>query len=352
MSEKKSSSPKSAESISSLAALRDGKMKSSQLISVVVPCYNEQESLPLFYEEITRVTDEMKNNYYTKGIADLVFEFVFVNDGSKDGTLEILRRLSRDDKRVCYVSFSRNFDKEAALLAGLRRARGDYVVTLDADLQHPPRLIPQMYDYVRSGEYDCAATRRVSRKGEPALLSFFSRSFYKVINSISQTEIVDGAQDFRFMTRQMVNAILSMPEYNRFSKGIFSWVGFDTKYIEVENTERAAGKTKWSFKKLFLYSLEGIFAFSTAPLAVASFLGVIFCLLALVMIIVTVVKTICFGENVAGYPTIICLLCLLGGLQLLCTGITGQYIAKMYMETKHRPRYIVKETEETFKNNR
>ncbi len=318
-----------------------------ELISVIVPCYNEQESLPLFYNEITSVTDGIKEKYYNDGISDLVFEFIFVNDGSRDDTLKLLRDLSRRDKRVCYISFSRNFGKEAAMLAGLERARGDYVVILDADLQHPPKLLPQMYDYVRSGEYDCAATRRISRKGESKVLSFFAQSFYKLINLISQTEIVDGAQDFRFMTRQMVDAILDMPEYNRFSKGIFSWVGFETKYIEVENTERAAGKSTFNFRKLFLYSLEGIFAFSTAPLAIASFLGVLFCLLAVVMIIVTVVKTIAFGEDVAGYPTTICLLSLIGGLQLLCTGISGQYISKMYLETKHRPKYIIKETEET-----
>lgn len=323
------------------------KLKGSELISVVVPCYNEEESLPLFYEEITRVTDHMKEKYFAEGTADLVFEFIFVNDGSKDGTLKILRELSRRDKRVCYISFSRNFGKEAAMLAGLERANGDYVVNLDADLQHPPKLIPEMYEYVRSGEFDCAATRRINRKGESKLLSFFARSFYKIINAISQTQIVDGAQDFRLMTRQMVNAILSMPEYNRFSKGIFSWVGFETKYIEVENTERAAGKSTFNFRKLFAYSLEGIFAFSTAPLAIASFLGILFCIIALIMIIVTVIKTLVFGEEVTGYPTTVCLVSLLGGLQLLCTGITGQYISKMYLETKRRPRYIIKETEES-----
>ncbi len=318
-----------------------------ELISVIVPCYNEQESLPLFYREITAVTDSMKEKYYNNNTADLSFEFIFVNDGSKDDTLRLLRELAADDKRVCYISFSRNFGKEAAMLAGLERSRGDYVVILDADLQHPPKLIPQMFEYVHSGEYDCAATRRISRKGEPKLLSFFSEMFYKVINRISQTYIISGAQDFRFMTRQMVNAILDMPEYNRFSKGIFSWVGFDTKFIEVENTERAAGKTTWNFRKLFMYSLDGIFAFSTAPLALASFFGILFCILAVIMLIVTVVKTITVGETEAGYPTIVCLLCLIGGLQLLCTGISGQYISKMYMESKHRPKYIIKETEET-----
>lgn len=314
-----------------------------ELISVIVPCYNEQESLPLFYKEITSVADGMKTKYYNEGISDLAFEFIFINDGSKDDTLKILRDLSSRDKRVCYISFSRNFGKEAAMLAGLEKSRGDYVVILDADLQHPPRLIPQMYDYVRSGEYDCAATRRISRKGESKLLSFFARLFYKIMNKISQTEIIDGAQDFRFMTRQMVNAILDMPEYNRFSKGIFSWVGFDTKYIEVENTERAAGKSTFNFHKLFLYSLEGIFAFSTAPLSLAIFMGVIFCLLALAMVI----KTLICHEPMEGYPVIVALVCLIGGIQLFCTGISGQYISKMYIETKHRPKYIIKETEET-----
>ena len=314
-----------------------------ELISVIVPCYNEQESLPLFYREITAVTDGMKQKYFNEGVSDLSFEFIFVNDGSKDDTLKILRELAVNDRRVCYVSFSRNFGKEAAMLAGLEKSRGDYAVILDADLQHPPKLIPQMYDYVRSGEYDCAATRRISRKGESKLLSFFARSFYKIINSISQTHIVDGAQDFRFMTRQMVNAILDMQEYNRFSKGIFSWVGFETKYIEVENTERAAGKSTWNFKKLFLYSLEGIFAFSTAPLSLSIFMGVIFCLLALAMVI----KTLICGEEMSGYPVIVALVCLIGGIQLFCIGISGQYISKMYLETKHRPKYIIKETEET-----
>lgn len=314
-----------------------------ELISVIVPCYNEQESLPLFYREITAVTDGMKQKYYNEGISDLSFEFIFVNDGSKDDTLKLLRELAADDKRVCYLSFSRNFGKEAAMLAGLERSRGDYAVILDADLQHPPKLIPQMYDYVRSGEYDCAATRRISRKGEPKLLSFFARSFYKIINSISVTHIVDGAQDFRFMTRQMVNAILELQEYNRFSKGIFSWVGFDTKYIEVENTERAAGKTTWNFKKLFLYSLEGIFSFSTAPLWLSLIMGIVFIILALAI----AVKTLISGEPMEGYPLTVTLICLIGGIQLFCMGVSGQYISKMYTEIKGRPKYIIKETEET-----
>lgn len=314
-----------------------------ELISVIVPCYNEQESLPLFYREITSVTDGMKQKYYNENISDLEFEYLFINDGSKDDTLKILRELAADDRRVRYVSFSRNFGKEAAMLAGLEQSRGDYCVILDADLQHPPKLIPQMYDYVRSGEYDCAATRRISRKGESKVLSFFARTFYKVINSISQTHIVDGAQDFRFMTRQMVNAILDMPEKNRFSKGIFSWVGFDTKFIEVENTERAAGKTTWNFKKLFLYSLDGIFAFSTAPLWLSIIMGIIFCLLALIVVI----KMLVCGDAFSGSGGISALLCLIGGIQLFCMGVTGQYISKMYTEIKGRPSYIIKETEES-----
>lgn len=308
-----------------------------KLITVIVPCYNEQEVLPLFREEILRVSGEMTEKH-----PYLDFEFLFINDGSKDRTLEILREYSQQDSRFRYVSFSRNFGKEAGMLAGLENSKGDYVVIMDADLQHPPKLIPQMYEYVSSGEYDCAGTRRVSRKGEPKLLSFFARSFYKVINSISQTEIVDGAQDYRFMTRQMVDAILDMPEYNRFSKGIFSWVGFRTKYIEVENTERAAGKTTWNFWKLFLYSLEGIFAFSTAPLALSVVLSLILFVLAIVFIIIAVV-------NSAEYLAIIAMVCLVGGFQLFCMGIQGQYLAKTYMESKGRPKYIIGETEEIYK---
>lgn len=311
-----------------------------ELITLVVPCYNEQEVLPLFYNEIIRVTDDMKSKQNF-----LEFEFLFINDGSKDQTLDILRELSKSDKRVRYISFSRNFGKESGMLAGLEHSKGDYVVILDADLQHPPEFIPKMYEYVASGEYDCASTRRVSRKGEPKILSFFARSFYKLINKISQTNIVDGAQDFRFMTRQMVDAILEMQEYNRFSKGIFSWVGFNTRYIEYENVKRAAGKTTWNFWKLFLYSLEGIFAFTTAPLAIASFLGVFICILAFVLIICTVVKTLMYGNPVAGYPTLICAILFIGGLQLLCIGILGQYVSKMYLESKARPKYIIKETE-------
>ena len=313
-----------------------------KLISVVVPCYNEEEVLPLFYDEIVRVSGGMPSEH-----PELGFEFLFVNDGSKDGTLKTLRQLSERDERVRYVSFSRNFGKEAALFAGLENAEGDYVVTLDADLQHPPKLIPQMYDYVSSGEYDCAATRRISRKGEPALLSFFSRMFYKIINKISQTRIIDGAQDFRFMTRQMVDAILAMPECNRFSKGIFSWVGFETKYIEVENTERAAGKTTWSFWKLFKYSLEGIMAFSTAPMALSLLFGILLLAAALVLLIVTIVKAC--TDTVGTLLAVSLLITFVGGLQLFCGGITGMYLSKIYLEIKNRPKYLVRETEKIYK---
>jgi len=231
------------------------------------------------------------------------------------------------------------------MFAGLQNSTGDYVVVMDADLQHPPSYLPQMYDYVRTGEYDCATTRRVNRTGESKVRSFFAMQFYKIMNRISQTEIVDGAQDFRFMTRQMVDAILDMHEYNRFSKGIFSWVGFRTKYIEIENVERAAGTTAWSFWSLFRYSLEGIFAFSTAPLSIAAFLGVFSCIISFILMIFVIIRTIFFGEPVAGFPSIMCAVFLLGGLQLFCTGVLGQYLAKTYLETKNRPIYLVRETE-------
>ena len=310
-----------------------------ELISVIVPCYNEEESLPLFYDEIKRVSSEMKSK------DELSFEFIFVNDGSRDKTLEILRDMARKDNEVRYVSFSRNFGKEAAMYAGLEASKGDYVVILDADLQHPPRLIPEMYSYVKSGEYDCAATRRISRKGEPKLLSFFSNKFYDVINRISQTQIVNGAQDFRFMKRQMVDAILSMSEYNRFSKGIFSWVGFRTKFIEVENTERVAGTTKWNFFKLFRYSLEGIFAFSTAPLEISVFLGLFFCFAAFVLLIILLLDIFLWHTGWTQTLTLLSVLLFTSGAGLVCTGILGQYLAKTYLEVKGRPIYIKAEDE-------
>ncbi|MCM1008054.1 MAG: glycosyltransferase family 2 protein [Ruminococcus flavefaciens] len=316
-----------------------------KLVSIVVPCYNEQEVLPMFYEEITKVTGQMSKDY-----PELTFEYLFIDDGSKDKTLEIFRSLADKDKRVRYISFSRNFGKESGMYAGLKNAKGDYIVVMDADLQHPPSFLPQMYSYVRNGEFDCATTRRVSRKGESKVRSWFARKFYKIMNKISQTEIVDGAQDFRFMSRQMVDAILDMSEYNRFSKGIFSWVGFKTRYIEYENVERPAGTSSWSFWGLFKYSLEGIMAFSTAPLAVSSLLGIISCIIAFILMIITVIKTIAFGEDVAGYPTTICVIFLLSGLQLFCTGILGQYLAKTYLETKKRPIYIARETDDIYRD--
>ncbi len=317
-----------------------------KLISIIVPCYNEQEVLPLFYNEIQKIISGMQSEH-----KELEFELLFINDGSKDNTLMQLREMAKNDERVRYISFSRNFGKEAGMYAGLENAKGDYVVIMDADLQHPPEFIPEMYKYVTEQGYDCATTRRVSRKGESKIRSWFAKKFYKIMNKISQTEIVDGAQDFRFMTRQMVDSILSMTEYNRFSKGIFSWVGFNVKYIEYENVERAAGTTAWSFWKLFKYSLEGIFAFSTAPLALASLLGILSCLVSFIWIIAIVIKTLVFGENVQGFPTIMCAIFFIGGLQLFCTGILGQYLSKTYMETKRRPIYLASETEESVRKN-
>ena len=309
------------------------------LLSIVVPCYNEQEALPFFYKEICRVAEEMKASHGAE------FEFIFVDDGSKDNTLAIARDLHQKDARVRYISFSRNFGKEAGILAGLEAAKGDYVAMLDADLQDPPALLPQMLDALLQEDYDCAATRRTNRKGEPPIRSFFARMFYKIINRLSDADIVDGARDYRLMRRRMVDAILALPEYNRFSKGIFGWVGFKTKWLEYVNVERVAGETKWSFWKLFLYSLEGIVAFTTAPLALASLVGIIFCVLAFVMIVFIIVRTLLFGDPTSGWPSLVCIIFLCSGVQLFCMGVLGQYLAKTYMEVKHRPVYIVRETE-------
>ena len=302
-------------------------------ISVIVPCYNEQESIRLFYQEMCKVSDEMENE----------FEYIFVNDGSADDTLEIMKELADKDSRVKYISFSRNFGKESAIYAGFSKATGDYVVMMDADLQDPPKLLPEMMTYIRQG-FDSVATRRVTRKGEPPIRSFFARMFYKIINKISDVDIVDGARDYRLMTAQMKDAIVSMQEYNRFSKGIFGWVGFKTKWLEYENVERVAGETKWNFWKLFLYSLEGIIAFSTAPLVFASLFGILFCCLAFIMILFIVVRTLAFGDPVAGWPSMVCIIFLIGGIQLLCIGIIGQYLSKTYLETKKRPKYIIKDS--------
>lgn len=303
-------------------------------ISLIVPCYNEEQALPFLYKEIAKLAEEMPEQE---------FEFIFINDGSKDRTLELIKAIHETDKRVHYVSFSRNFGKEAGIYAGLEAASGDYISLIDADLQDPPSLIKEMYISLKTEDYDCVATRRLNRKGEPPVRSFFAKRFYKLINQISDTQVVDGARDFRLMTRQMVDAILEMNEYNRFSKGIFGWVGFKTKWIAFENVERVAGETKWSFIGLFLYSLEGIIAFSTRPLLIASLFGILFCLIAFFMICVIIAKTLIWGDPVAGYPSLICAIFLLGGIQLFCLGILGQYLSKTYLETKKRPIYIIRE---------
>lgn len=310
-------------------------------ISIVVPCYNEEESLPLFYKEVNKVTETMK--------AKAEFEFVFVNDGSKDNTLEELRNLAKKDKRVRYISFSRNFGKEAGMLAGLENATGDYITTMDADLQDPPTLLEEMFDTLESGEYDCCATKSTNRKGYSFLRKTFTKWFYDIIGKISKTEMVPGARDFRLMTRQMVDAIISMREYNRYSKGLFSFVGFKTKWIDFEIEDRAAGTSKFNFWKLFSYAIEGIVAFSTAPLVFAALVGVIFCFIAFILIIFIIVKTLVWGDPVGGWPSMACILFFVGGIQLFCTGIIGEYLAKTYLETKHRPVYIVKETEKDLK---
>lgn len=303
-------------------------------ISLVIPCYNEEESLPYLYEELKKVASEMDKQS---------FEFIFINDGSKDKTLDTIRGLKEIDDRVHYVSFSRNFGKEAAIYAGLKKSTGSFVALLDADLQDPPSLLVEMYHTLKTEDYDCVATRRKDRKGEPPIRSFFAKKFYQLINKISATEIVDGARDFRLMKRQMVDAILDVGEYNRFSKGIFGWVGFNTKWISYQNVERVAGQTKWSFWSLFFYSLEGIIAFSTRPLHIASLFGILFCIVAFIMICFIIFKTLIFGEDVQGYASTICVIFFIGGIQLFCLGILGQYLSKTYLETKQRPLFIIKE---------
>ena len=306
-----------------------------KLLSAIVPCYNEEENVPYFYEEFMKNEDFFKKN-------ELEFELWYIDDGSRDKTAAEVKKLIEKDKRVHLLSFSRNFGKEAALYAGLEKASGDYVACMDADLQDPPGLLPEMFGYLWQG-YDTVATRRVTRKGEPLIRSFFARMFYKLMNKISKTEIVDGARDFRLMTRQVVDALLSMKEYNRFTKGIFGWVGYETKWIEFENVERKKGETKWSFWKLFVYSLEGITSFSTAPLAFAAFMGVLFCLFSFGLIIFTIVRKALFGDPTSGWPSLVCIISLVSGVQLFCLGIVGEYLAKTYMEVKNRPIYLVKE---------
>ena len=306
------------------------------LISIIVPCYNEQESLPHFITEICHIAPQLPSE----------LEVIFVDDGSKDGTLDLLRAAAKEDPRMRYLSFSRNFGKEAAMYAGLQAAKGDYVAVIDADLQDPPSLLPQMYEMLLSNECDCVATRRTTRKGEPPIRSFFAKLFYKLINRISDANIESGARDFRLMNRKMVNSILSMSEKNRFSKGIFGWVGFRTKWLDYENVERVAGQTKWSFRKLLKYSIQGITAFSTVPLSISSVFGIIMCFISFLMIILIIIKTLLFGDPVAGWPSLACMIMFIGGLQLFCIGILGQYLAKTYTEVKNRPIYIVAETNE------
>ncbi len=306
-----------------------------KLLSVIVPCYNEEESVADFYDEL------MKNSGFFKE-KDMDVEILYIDDGSKDGTVREVKKLREKDERVHLISFSRNFGKEAGIYAGLHHAKGDYLVVMDVDLQDPPSLLPEMFSYIEQG-YDSVATRRVTRKGEPVIRSFFARMFYKLMNRISSTEIVDGARDYRLMTRQVADAILSMEEYNRFTKGIYGWVGFQTKWLEFENVERKKGETKWSFWKLLKYSIEGIISFSTAPAGFASVIGILFCILAFLLIVVIIVRTAIFGDPVAGWPSLVCIISLVSGVQLFCMGIIGQYVSKTYLETKKRPIYIVKE---------
>ncbi len=301
----------------------------------MVPCYNEEESIPLFYAE----TLKQETFFHEKGIE---FEFIFVDDGSRDKTVEVVKGLRKNDERVHLVSFSRNFGKESAIYAGFEKAKGEIIVLMDADLQDPPALLPEMYSYIEGGR-DFVGTRRVDRKGEPPIRSWFARRFYGLMRNISKTDIVDGARDYRMMTRKVCDAILSMKEYNRFSKGIFGWVGFDIKWLEYENIERAAGETKWSFTKLFLYSLEGIMAFSTVPLALALFFGALFCLLSIGALVFGIVRTAAFGDPFWGIPFVIFAAAFIGGVQLICTGILGMYLSKTYLEVKQRPIYITKE---------
>ncbi|HFI0165503.1 glycosyltransferase family 2 protein [Streptococcus suis] len=304
------------------------------MISVIVPCFNEEEAIPYFYDAMEKVRKEMGEQ----------FEYIFVNDGSKDRTLTVLRQLSGQDRAVRYLSFSRNFGKEAALYAGLQAAQGGLVTVMDVDLQDPPEMLMEMKAMLDGNpDLDCVGTRRVSRDGEPPIRSFFARLFYKLMNKISQVEVVDGARDFRLMRRHMVDAILSVSEYNRFSKGIFAWVGFETEYLPYENVERVAGETSWSFWKLLSYSIEGIINFSDTPLNIASYTGFFTFLLSLVLMVFVVFKTLVFGDPTIGWPSTICIILFLGGLQLMTIGILGKYLAKVFLETKKRPIYIVKE---------
>lgn len=306
------------------------------MLSIIVPCFNEESSLPLFFEETEKVKDQV----------GMPFEYLFINDGSSDQTLAVMRKLHQEHpESVRYLSFSRNFGKEAALYAGLKAAKGDFVTVMDADLQDPPSLLPQMFDLLNTKQLDCVGTRRADRKGEPKVRSFFSEAFYALINKIGEAHMVNGARDFRLMRRNMVDAVLEFSEYNRFSKGIFSWVGFDTEYIAYENRERVAGETSWSFWSLFKYSIDGIVNFSDTPLNIASFVGALSCLASGIALLFIIIRTFIFGDPTSGWPSLVCIVLFVGGLQLLCLGIIGKYIGKIFLETKKRPLYILKETE-------
>ena len=306
-----------------------------QKLSLIVPCYNEEEALPFFYAEVDKIS-ALLNGYEV--------EMLLVDDGSKDKTLEVVKELAKKDKRVKYLSFSRNFGKEAAMYAGFCNVTGDLVAVMDADMQDPPSLLPKMIRIIEEEGYDSVATRRVTRKGEPKIRSFFARMFYKIMGKISDVDLVDGARDFRLMKRKMVDAIVAMSETNRFSKGIFGWIGFKTYWLEYENVKRVAGQTKWSFWKLFKYSMEGITNFSDAPLQIASWSGIFFTFIAVVALLVVFIRALCFGDKVAGWPSTICIILFVGGVQLFCLGMIGQYISKIFRETKKRPIYIVSET--------
>ena len=308
--------------------------KKKEKISIIVPCFNEEEALPLFYDEITKVMKSIRVDY----------ELLLVNDGSKDNTMEVMKRLSKKDKHVLYLSFSRNFGKESAMYAGFVNATGDYVAVMDADMQDPPSLLPEMVRILKTEDYDSVATRRKTREGESKVRSFFARAFYRIINKISDSDIIDGARDFRLMKRPMVDAILSMTEYNRFSKGIFGWVGFKTYWLAYENVERVAGTTSWSFWGLFKYAISGFVNFSLAPLNIATFIGFASTGMSFIYLVFVLIKYLLFGDPVQGWATLICVILFLGGIQLLCIGIIGQYVGKTYLEVKNRPRYIVSET--------
>ena len=311
-------------------------MMKKKLVSITIPCYNEEAALQVIYPAIVEAMEPLAEKYE--------FELLLVNDGSKDGTLKQMKALAEQDSRVKYFSFSRNFGKEAAIYAGLSNAKGDYVVMMDADMQDPPALLPEMITKLETGEWDCVATRRVTRTGEGAIRSFGARMFYKIIRKMTNINIADGARDYQMMTRQMVDSVLALTEYNRFSKGIFEWVGYRKTWLEFENVERAAGETKWSFWKLVLYSLEGIINFSSFPLTVSSYLGLIMTLISFVAIIFIIVRKLMFGDPVDGWASTVCIVTFVGGIQLFCMGIMGQYMAKMYSEVKNRPRYIIQET--------